>query len=112
MSDALGEFEQFVLLAVLRLGEDAYGMSVRREIATRAGREVTIGAVYTTLERLEAKGLVRSRTGESTPERGGRARRMFAITSDGVRAVNRSQQALASMFEGLVFPLPLPGRRS
>ena len=78
MSSALGEFEQLVLLAVLRLGSDAYGATIRREIETRAARELSISAVYTTLQRLEQKGLVRSRMGEPLPERGGRGRKAHA----------------------------------
>ena len=67
----LGEFEHIVLLAVLRLGDDAYGASVRREIETRTGRALTVGALYRTLDRLELKGYVASRVGDPTPERGG-----------------------------------------
>ena len=99
--DNLGEFEQIVLLALVRLGEDAYGVSVRREIAERTERDVSTGAVYATLDRLEAKGLVRSAVGEPTPERGGRAKRHFEITGEGSRALRRSQQAFARMLEGL-----------
>jgi len=102
--EALGEFEQLVLLAVLRLGEDAYGMRVRREIAERTGRNVTIGAVYATLDRLAAKGLLDASLSEPTPERGGRAKKSFRLTGEGVDAMNRSRQELASMLEGLVFP--------
>jgi PadR family transcriptional regulator PadR len=108
--DSLGEFEHLTLLAVLRLGADAYGMRVRREIAERTGRDVTIGAVYATLERLEAKGLVTSEIGESTPERGGRAKRSFRLTGAGIEAVNRAQESLLSMLEGIAFPLPGEGR--
>jgi DNA-binding PadR family transcriptional regulator len=97
----LGEFETFVLLALLRLREGAYGMAVRREITERTGRDVAIGAVYATLERLEAKGLARSRTGEATAERGGRARRFFEITRSGRAAVTASHRALLRMTEGL-----------
>jgi DNA-binding PadR family transcriptional regulator len=102
----LGEFEHLVLLAVLRLGGDAYGMRVRREIADRTGRDVTIGAVYATLDRLAAKGLVTSELADPTPERGGRAKRLFRLTGAGIAAVNRSRQDLASMLEGLNMPLP------
>lgn len=101
MSDSLGEFEQIVLLALVRLGEDAYGAAVRREIAERTGRDVSTGAVYATLDRLEAKGLVRSALGEPTAERGGRAKRNFEITGEGSRSLRRSQQAFARMLEGL-----------
>ena len=103
--EALGEFEQLVMLAVLRLGGDAYGMRVRQEITERTAREVAIGAVYATLERMEAKGLIRSRVGDATPERGGRAKRWFEVTGTGMEALKRSRQEVASMAEGLVFPL-------
>ena len=83
----LGEFEQIVLVALLHLGKNAYGMTVRREIEQRTGRQVSIGAVYATLERLEAKGYVGSKAGDPTPERGGRAKRFFHIETDGQRAL-------------------------
>lgn len=108
--ESLGEFEHLVMLAVLRLGADAYGMRVRREIAERTGRDVSIGAVYATLERLEEKGLVISEMGEPTPERGGRAKRSFRLTGAGVEAINRVQEGLLSMLEGMPFPLPRGGR--
>lgn len=95
--DYLGEFEHIVLLAVLRLGDQAYSVTVRREIEARTKREVSIGAVYAILDRLEAKGYVRSRAGDPTPERGGR----FRVTAQGVTAVNRTQLALRSLTEGL-----------
>ena len=97
----LGEFEQLVLLALVRLGDGAYGMAVRRELEARARRDVSIGAVYATLDRLEEKGLARSRLGEATDASGGRARRCFAITGAGGRALDRSQQAWRQMLEGL-----------
>lgn len=99
--DYLGEFEHIVLLAVLRLGEQAYGVTVRQEIEARTKREVSIGAIYATLDRLEAKGYVRSRAGEPTPERGGRSKRYFRVTGQGVSAVNRTHSALRSLTEGL-----------
>lgn len=107
--DSLGEFEHLVLLAVLRLGAEAYGMRVRREIAERTHRDVTIGAVYATLERMQAKGLVASQVGEPTAERGGRAKRTFHLTGAGNEAVNRMQQGLTSMLDGIAFPLPEDG---
>ncbi len=97
----LGEFEHIVLLSLLRLDDRAYGVTVRQEIATRIGREVSIGAIYTTLDRLEAKGFVRSRMGEPTTERGGRAKRFFRVTAKGVRAVNWTHEALRSLSVGL-----------
>jgi DNA-binding PadR family transcriptional regulator len=97
----LGEFEQLVLLALLRLEHDAYGMAVRREIAGRANRDVSIGAVYATLDRLEEKGLVRSRAAAASGNRGGRPRKCFTITGAGSKALERSQQAVRQMLEGL-----------
>ena len=97
----LGEFEQLVLLAVLRLEDRGYGMSVRREIERQTGRDVTIGAIYATLERLEKKGLLTSREGEATPVRGGRARRHFALEPAGRRALLQSRHMLDSMWEGV-----------
>jgi DNA-binding PadR family transcriptional regulator len=101
---ALGEFEQVVLLAILRLSEDAYGVTIRREIATCTEREPAPGALYTTLDRLEEKGLVTSRYGDPTPARGGRAKRYFAVTARGVRAVVRAQRAYQRLLKGLVLP--------
>lgn len=100
----LGEFEQVVLLAVRRLQGDGYGMSIRREIEGRTGRIVSIGAIYATLERLERKGFVISREGESTPVRGGRARRHFELVPEGGGALLRSRGMLDSMWEGVYIP--------
>ena len=100
--DHVGELEQLVLLALLRLRSDAYGMTIRREISARAGRDVSIGAVYTTLERLERKGFVSSRRGERTPERGGRAKRYFSIEAPGIRVLDESRETMTRMWQGLV----------
>lgn len=97
----LGEFEHVTLLALLRLEEDAYGVTVRREIESRANREVSIGAVYATLDRLEAKGYVTSKIGDPTPKRGGRSKRFFRVTARGLEALNRTQRSLQRMTEGL-----------
>jgi PadR family transcriptional regulator PadR len=99
--ELLGSLEHIVLLALLRLGDHAYGMTVRREIEERTGRNLSIGAVYATLERLEAKGYVSSFTGEPTSERGGRAKRHFRIEADGQQALRASQQAIRKMSLGL-----------
>ncbi len=99
--DYLGEFEHMVVLALLRLEDRAYGVTVRQEIELRTKREVSIGAIYATLDRLEAKGYVKSRLGDPTPERGGRSKRFFHVTAKGVVAVNRTHRALESMTEGL-----------
>jgi PadR family transcriptional regulator len=99
--DYVGEFEHIVLLALLRIGSQAYGVTVRQEIQLRTKRDVSLGAVYATLDRLEAKGYVRSHRGDPTPERGGRSKRFFRVSARGVAAVNRTQQVLQSMTEGL-----------
>lgn len=99
--DYLGEFEHIIMLALLRLEDRAYGVTIRQEIELRTKREVSIGAVYATLDRLEKKGYVKSRRSAPTPERGGRAKRFFHVTAKGVAAVNEIQRALSSMTEGL-----------
>jgi DNA-binding PadR family transcriptional regulator len=99
--DYLGEFEHIVVLALLRLGDQAYGVTVRQEIEARIGREVSIGAIYATLDRLEGKGYVKSQLGEPTPERGGRSKRFFRVSAKGVAAVNRTHRALQTMTKGL-----------
>jgi DNA-binding PadR family transcriptional regulator len=97
----LGEFEQLVLLALMRQGSDGYGVSIAGDISERAGREVSIGAVYKALDRLETKGLVASRIGEPTPERGGRRKKHFRLSTAGQRALRHSLAALRSMTDGL-----------
>lgn len=97
----LGAFEEQVLLAVAHLGAGAYGMTVRRAIVDRTGREVAIGAVYATLDRLEGKGLVVSRLGDGDAERRGRARRYFALRPEGADALRRARELHARMWEGL-----------
>jgi len=97
----LGEFELMVLLAILRLGERAYAVPIREEIEVQARRSVTRGALYTSLERLESKGLLTSRMSDPTPERGGRSRRYYEATPAGVTAVKQSQEALARLTKGL-----------
>jgi PadR family transcriptional regulator, regulatory protein PadR len=97
----LGHFEELVLLALVCLRENAYGVTIRREIVERAGREVSIGAVYTTLDRLVGKGYVTSRMGEATPERGGRAKRYFKIEAPGHKALEQTREAVTRMIGGL-----------
>jgi len=97
----LGEFEQIVLLAVLRLGKNAYGVTIWEEIEKRTGRSVIVGAVYATLDRLQAKRFISSKVGDPTPERGGRAKRFFKITAKGSAALERSRRILANMWAGL-----------
>ncbi len=101
MNESLGEFEQIVLLAILRLGEEAYGASIRAEIEKCTGREPTPGAMYTTLDRLEQKEMLISRMGEPTAERGGRAKRFFKVTKTGTAAVVRAQRSYQNLLEGL-----------
>jgi len=98
---SLGEFEHLILLAVYRLGAEAYGVPVIREVEQRTGRTVTQAAAYLTLRRLEDKGLIKSKLGKPTPERGGRAKRYFEITKHGIRQLRESRAALASMWEGI-----------
>ena len=101
-AQALGEFEQVVLLAVLRLGETAaYAVAIRGEIENCTGRAVSRGSVYITLDRLESKGFLRSRLGEPTAERGGRAKRFYAATPLAVEALRDSRRALLSLWRGL-----------
>ena len=97
----LGEFEQIVLLAVLRMAGEGYGMSIRREIERQTGRAVSIGAIYSTLERLERKGFLTSREGAATPVRGGRARRHFQLRPKGHRALLASRRMLDRMWSGV-----------
>ena len=97
----LGEFELLVMLTILRLGEDAYGVPISREIEQQTGRTVTFGTVYATLERLQKKGFVRSSLGEATPERGGRAKRFFRVTSAGLRTVRETKRNLVRLWQGL-----------
>lgn len=99
--DLLGSLEHIVLLAVARLDAEAYGMTVRREIEKRIGRDISIGAIYATLERLEAKGYVSSALGDPTAERGGRAKRLFRIEASGERALKVSQEAIRKMAAGM-----------
>ena len=97
----LGEFEQLILLAILRLGDRAYGVTIRAELSDRAGRTITPGALYTALERLEAKGLITSRMGDPTPQRGGRAKRYVTVTAAGMQALTRALQAYERLLDGL-----------
>lgn len=99
--DSLGGFEQVVLLAVAHLADEAYGVSIRREILARTGKDTNIGAVYATLERLEQKGLVVSSMGEPTAERGGRAKRYFRMSAEGASVLEQSCRALQDMMKGI-----------
>jgi PadR family transcriptional regulator PadR len=97
----LGEFEQIVLLAIVRLGDDAYGVRIRQDIEQRTGRALTVGALYRTLDRLEHKGYVSSAFSDPTPERGGRSKRYFRVKPLGLRTLRASREALTAMWEGL-----------
>jgi len=100
-ASSLGEFEQIVLLAILRLGDSAYGVSIRSEIESCARRKTSPGALYTTLERLERKGLLTAWSGEPTPERGGRAKRFYKLTKDGRSRIIDAQSAFSRLLTGL-----------
>jgi PadR family transcriptional regulator, regulatory protein PadR len=97
----LGGFENLLLLAVLRLDDRAYGVAIRRELLDQAGKDVAIGAIYTGLDRLEHKGLVKSWTGEPTAERGGRAKKFYRVTAQGKRALNDTNEMLRRLSAGL-----------
>lgn len=99
--ESLGEFEHCVLLAVVHLGDDAYGVTIRQEIGERTGRDIAIGALYTSLDRLERKGYLRSTMSDPTAQRGGRAKRCFQVTTAGAQALRRSRERLLRMWEGL-----------
>ena len=103
--NTIGQFEQAVLVALLRLGADAYGRAILKDVQSRLDREVSAGAVYATLERLEAKGLASSRLAPGTAIRGGRARRYFAPTAAGVQALNDAKRASDFLWRGLAWPL-------
>ena len=97
----LGELEQIVLLAVLRLGDAAYAVPILEQIEEQTGRQLARGALYTALDRLETKGCLRSRVGDPLPERGGRSRRYFSVTPAAVRALKQSKHALMRLWHGL-----------
>jgi DNA-binding PadR family transcriptional regulator len=107
MADILGSFEQAVLLAVVRLDDGAYGRAILNEVAARLDRDVAAGAVQATLERLERKGLVRSRLGSGTPIRDGRARRFYTVLADGLRALNDARATHETIWRGFARPLKL-----
>ena len=96
----LGEFEQLVLLAVMRLGPKSYGVTIREEIETQSGRDVSLGAIYPTLDRLQEKGYVKSYVGEPTGERGGRSRRHFVLQPAGEEALRKSWEVLTALWDG------------
>jgi PadR family transcriptional regulator PadR len=97
----LGEFEQLTLLAVLRLGKDAYGARIREELRDQAGREASVSSIYITLTRLEAKGMVTSWMGEPTQVRGGKARRFFRVEPAGMTSLSQARERLLAMWDGV-----------
>jgi PadR family transcriptional regulator PadR len=100
----LGEFELMLLLAVIRLGEEAYGVPISRELEKYRGKDVAVGSVYAALERLEAKGLITSMLGDPTPERGGKAKRFFRITKEGLRQVHETRRVLTRLWQTIPDP--------
>jgi DNA-binding PadR family transcriptional regulator len=100
----LGEFEQVVLLAIMRLEDGAYGVTIRKEIRECTGRNATPGALYNTLDRLEEKGMVRSHFGDPSPQRGGRAKRLFNATLQGIEAVAHAQRGYQRLMRSLRIP--------
>jgi len=101
MRETIGDFEQLILLALIRLGPDAYGVTVRSEIEARTGRAVSPGALYTALARMEKRGLVSSRLGDPTPERGGKRKRLYRVQPAGERALARVFESLRLMASGM-----------
>jgi DNA-binding PadR family transcriptional regulator len=105
MADILGGFEQTVLLSLVKLGKDAYGRAIIKEAAACLKRDVAVGAVYATLDRLETKGLISSSLSTGTPVRDGRARRYFKLTAAGIRALNESKAALENLWRNATWPV-------
>jgi len=97
----LGGFETLLLLVILRLGDRAYGVAIRKELLDQAGKDIAIGAIYTGLDRLQQKGFVESWSGEPTPERGGRAKKFYRVTAPGRQALNEMQRAVQRLSDGL-----------
>jgi PadR family transcriptional regulator PadR len=97
----LGEFELILILTILRLGDEAYGVPLSRELTLLRGRDVSSASVYAALDRLELKGLITSRLGESSPERGGRAKRYFRVTAEGIRSANETRNVLIKLWNVL-----------
>jgi PadR family transcriptional regulator, regulatory protein PadR len=105
LAEVLGTFEQAVLLAVVRLRDEAYGRAILKQVQTRLERDVAAGAVHATLERLENKGLLASRLGSGTPVRAGRPRRYYRLQPAGIRALNDARAAVDTLWDGLKWPL-------
>jgi len=105
MAELLGTFEQAVLLTILRLEDEAYGRAILSGVHEVLRRDVSAGSVYTTLDRLETRGLVNSKLAEGTPARGGRARRYYTVAIDGMRALNDARKTLAAMWANVQLPI-------
>ena len=101
MGQMLGDFEQLILMALVRLRANAYGVSMRKEIEERTGRSISAGAIYTALDRLESRGFVSSRLGDPTPQRRGRPRKFYELEPPGAEALHRSYSALSQMAKGI-----------
>ena len=101
MTQTIGAFEQQILFALMHLGADAYGLTIREQIEARTGRPISAGALYTALDRLEARGMVSSRLGDPTPQRGGKRKRLYTVESAGERALTQAYESLELMANGL-----------
>jgi DNA-binding PadR family transcriptional regulator len=108
----LGEFEYLLLTSAARLGDDAYGAAMRQEIESTTGRRCSIGALYTTLDRLEAKGLVKTWMGDPTPQRGGRPKRMVRVTAGGIQAATEFYDAVTRASRGVAWETRRAGVRA
>jgi PadR family transcriptional regulator, regulatory protein PadR len=112
MAHSIGDFEQLILLALVRLGPDAYGVTIRREIERRTARAISPGALYTALDRMEKRGLVSSRLGDPTPERGGKRKRLYTLETAGERVLARVYESLRQMANGVATRLRTAKERS
>jgi len=112
MATSTGEFEQLILLAVMRLGDQAYGVEIRRLIEAETGREISAGAVYTALNRLEQRGFVRSRVGETAPERSGQRRRYYRVQPEGAAALHRTFRDVSRMAQPVLSALERLAQRA
>ena len=101
MTHTIGAFEQQILFALMHLGADAYGLTIREQIEARTGRPISAGALYTALDRLEKRGMVSSRLGDPTPQRGGKRKRLYTVESTGERALTQAYESLELMANGL-----------
>ena len=97
----LGEFELMILLTIIRLGDEAYGVPLTRELSAIRGSDVSVGTVYAVLDRLELKGLIASTLGDPSPERGGRAKRYFHVTQEGLQALRETRKMLSKLWKSL-----------